>query len=99
VRSKARLLVAFSLLAAAGSAASQAPDPAPPPQERSAAPGPRLNLKLDKPADYARETPREGAAGGADGLPSLGANARPMPATPTPTTTRPFPADSERGER
>jgi hypothetical protein len=96
----APVIVAFSLLAASGLATPQAPKPAAT-EERPAsppAPGPRLNLKLDDPARYTRETPREG-----DGaLPSLGGDARRLPATSYPTpmeTTRPFPKDTERGER
>jgi hypothetical protein len=94
---KAALLVVLSCFAAA--AAAQAPQPAPT-EERAAAPRPRLNLKLDGAAQYSREAPREEARG-AESLPSLGANARPMPttSTPTPSSTRPYPKDTERGER
>lgn len=44
--------------------------------------------------------PREGADS-AERLPSLGGDARALPASPTPSTTTsgPYPKDSERGER
>ena len=89
--------VAFSLLAASGPASPQASKPAPA-EERPASSlvVPRLNLKLDNPAQYSQE--REG--GSADALPSLGGDARPLPAKgETPTSARPFPKDTERGER
>ncbi len=63
---KTPLFVAFSLLAAAGLAAAQAQAPAPAPSDAKASPPPpaqagtKLNLKLDNPAQYSRETPREG---------------------------------------
>jgi hypothetical protein len=98
---KALLFIALPLLAAAGPAASQAPKPAPqeerPAAAPEAAPGPRLNLKLDDAGRYTRETPREG--GSYEALPSLGDGARPLPTIPSSTSTRPFPKDSERGER
>jgi hypothetical protein len=98
---KAPLFIAFPLLAAAGPAAPEAPKPGPS-EERPASspvsPGPRLNLKLDDPARYTRETPREGN-GSADALPSVGGNARPLPASSTPTTPPSYPKDTERGER
>jgi hypothetical protein len=89
-----RLFFALSLLAAAGATAAEEPKETKPAasQER-----PTLNLKLDNPGQYAREAPQE-TGGKAEPLPSLGADARPVPTTPTPTTTRPFPADSERPE-
>jgi hypothetical protein len=74
------------LLAAGGAAAEEPKQP-----ERSEEP-PALNLKLDNPGKYARETPQEEKSA----LPSLGDTARPIPTTPMPTTTRPFPNDSER---
>lgn len=93
---KAPLVVAFLLLAGAGPAAPQTPKPGPP-EKRPAADGPRLNLKLDDPRQYTRETPGEGSAGA---LPSLGENARALPPpSPMSTTARPFPKDTERGER
>lgn len=96
-----RLVFALLLLAAAGPVAPQAPK-ADPSEERPAvspsSPAPRLNLKLDDPARYTREAPRE-SDGAAGALPTLGANARPVPVTPMPTTTRPFPEDTERRQR
>jgi hypothetical protein len=94
---KTPLLVAFSLLAAAGPVAAQAPAPAPSDakasQQPPAQPGTKLNLKLDNPAQYSRETPREG--GSADVLPSLGANARPIEkAAPSAERTSPYPPDT-----
>ena len=94
---KAALFFVFPLLAAADPAAPQAPKPAPP-EERPAAPAPQLNLRLDEPGRFARETPREDS-GSARALPSLGDNARPLPARSIPTTTQPFPKDAERSER
>ena len=83
-----RLLLAL-LLAAAGTAAAEEPKQPERSEER-----PRLNLKLDRPGQFARETPQEEKST----LPSLGDNARPVPTTPAPTTSRPFPEDSERRE-
>ena len=93
------LFVAFSLLAAAGPAAPQAPKPAPAPAEER--PAPRLNLKLDEPARfYTRETPADGAGGKstADNLPSLGGNPvslEPPTAPPSRPPSSPYPKDSE----
>jgi len=95
------LFVAFSLLAAAGPAAPQAPKPAPAPAEELS-PGPRLNLKFDEPARfYTRETPPEGAGGKstADNLPSLGGNPvslEPPPASRSRPASSPYPNDPER---
>jgi hypothetical protein len=96
---KSAVFVAFSLLAAAGPAAPQAPKPAPAPaEERPATP---LNLKLDGPARaYTRETPADGAGGksAADNLPSLGGNPvsleGPPASRPRPPSS-PYPNDSE----
>jgi len=96
---KAPLLVAFSLLGVAGPAAAEAPKPAPAEARLEAPPSPRppLNLKLENPSQYLREAPQERSAG--DGLPSLGANARPLPPpTPTPSTSTTYPTDSQRGQ-
>ena len=97
---KAPVFVALSLLAAAGPAAAQAPQaPKPAPAEER----PRLNLKLDNPGQYARETPREAAGGNKDAkdnLPSLGGNAvsfEPSPASRSRTPTSPYPKDTETG--
>jgi hypothetical protein len=94
---KAPAWIAIALLGAAGPGAAQAPKPDPA-AERPAAPAPRLNLKLDNPARYARESPVEG--GGA-ALPALGGDARPLPATspPTPNTAGTFNKDSQQGYR
>ena len=103
---KSAAFVAFSLLAAAGPAAPQAPKPAPAPAEERPASSPPttpLNLKLDQPARfYTRETPPDGAGGksAADNLPSLGGNAvtlerPPVSQSRSPSST-PFPQDSER---
>jgi hypothetical protein len=98
-----RLLVALALAAAALPAAAQTSAPAEerPPSSRAApppSPAPRLNLKLDNPAQYSRETPRDGA--GAELLPALGGDARPIPARPLSNPLDgPFPKDSQRGER
>jgi len=94
---KTPLFVAFSLLAAAGPAAPQAPAPAPSDaktsQQPPAQPERKLNLKLDNPAQYSRETPRDG--GSADVLPSLGADARPVEkTTPSAVRTTPYPTDT-----
>ena len=74
------ILVAFSLIACA--AVAQAPKPAAteerPAAPQTTAPRPPLNLKLDNPSQYTTVLPREKA--GADGLPALGADARPLPA-------------------
>ena len=98
------LSVAFSLLAASGLAMSQAPKPAPAEEKPASpvasplpAPGPRLNLKLDDAGRYAQEN-----GGSTDALPSLGGDARLLQRAPDPTPTssaRPFPKDTERGER
>ncbi|HEY8251144.1 MAG TPA: hypothetical protein VIG70_11085 [Burkholderiales bacterium] len=99
---KTSLLVAFVLLAAAGPAAPQAPAPAPSDAKASpqppAQPAPKLNLKLDNPAQYSRETPREGG-GSPDVLPSLGADARTMEkAAPlSGSRTSPYPAEPSAG--
>ncbi|HZO01921.1 MAG TPA: hypothetical protein VFB93_12035 [Burkholderiales bacterium] len=98
---KRAAFAALSLSAAAAVASDQAPKPAPA-EERSAPPAapaaPRLNLRLDNPGGYARETPREGAADAA--LPALGGDARTLPARTLATPLDgPFPKDSDRGER
>jgi hypothetical protein len=51
----------------------------------------------EEPKETKPAAPQE-TGGKAEPLPSRGAEARPVPTTPTPTTTRPFPADSERPE-
>jgi hypothetical protein len=89
-----RILFALSLAAAAGALATEPPKPAPPPAPEPQ-PGPRLNLKLDNPGRYAQEAPRESG----EPLPTLGGDARAMPAVPTVPSTRPFPKDTERGEK
>ena len=79
---KASLFVAFAFLAAAGPAAPQTQQPAPAAKEerpaapQTTAPRPPLNLKLDNPSQYTTESPRQKT----DGLPALGADARPLPA-------------------
>jgi hypothetical protein len=96
------LFIALAL--AAGAVAAQAQKP-PAQEERPSVstsvsntePAPRLNLRLDDAARYSREVPREGA--GSAPLPTLGGDARPLPAQRMSTTDRPFPPDSERGER
>ncbi|HWM43020.1 MAG TPA: hypothetical protein VNP36_11325 [Burkholderiales bacterium] len=97
---KAPLFAAFSLLFAPGLGMSQAPQPAPaeePPASRlaspAASPGPRLNLKLDNPAQYSREMPKD--SGSAERLPSLGGDARSLPARdPTASRNAVYPQDS-----
>ena len=93
-----RRLVALAF-AAALPAAAQTPAPAPSsaqaPQQPAAQPGTSLNLKLNDPARYTRETPRDG--GSADVLPSLGGDARSLPArdsTPARSSTSPYPQDT-----
>jgi hypothetical protein len=99
---KLAILAALAFVAAAVPAAAQAPAPTPtaaqPPQQPAPQAGSGLNLKLDDAAGYTRETPREGG-GSAEALPSVGGNARPLPASSTSTATQPFPKDTERGER
>ena len=71
------LLCVLPLLA--GVAAAQ-PTEKPKPaarEEKPPAPAPRLNLRLDNPAQYARETPKEDAD--TRSLPGLGAGALPLP--------------------
>jgi hypothetical protein len=103
---KAPLFAAFSLLVAPGLGMPQAPQPAPaqePPASSrasaAASPGPRLNLKLDNPAQYSRETPKD--SGSADALPSLGGDARSLPvvrdSTPTRNSSSPYPQDTNPG--
>ena len=95
-----RRLVALAF-AAAWPAAAQTPAPA---EERPASPrasppaspGPRLNLKLDNPAQYSRETPKD--SGSAEPLPALGGDARSLPARePASSRTSPYPQDSNPG--
>jgi len=100
---KLSLLAAFALLAAAGPAAPQAPAPAPSDAKASPQPpaqtGPKLNLKLDNPAQYSRETPREDGRS-ADLLPSLGADARVVEkekAPPSGARTSPYPSEPSPG--
>jgi hypothetical protein len=89
-------LAACALLGAAPAAAqTKEPASAAPPPERSAAERPRLNLKLDKPGAWATVTPQADRA--ADGLPSLGADARPQDRTPDASARRPFPQDATPG--
>ncbi len=97
-----RRLAALAFAAAAWPAAAQTPAPA---EERPASPsaspapspGPRLNLKLDNPAQYSRETPKD--SGSAEPLPSLGGDARSLPARDpardsTSSRNSPYPQDS-----
>jgi hypothetical protein len=84
MKSAPALLVACALLAASGPAASQAPAPAQAPaaaqqpQQPPPAAGTSLNLKLDE-AELRRPQIRFGPVDkDTDGLPSLGANARPI---------------------
>jgi hypothetical protein len=57
-----------------------------------------LNLRLDNPSQYVTEVPVEKSAPGA--LPSLGADARTLPSgAPASSSSRPYPKDTERGER
>jgi len=97
---KMSLLAAFALLAAAGPAAPQAPAPAPSDAKASPQPpaqtGPKLNLKLDNPAQYSREAPREGGESAV--LPSLGADARVVEKAPlSGARTSPYPQDTNPG--
>ena len=93
-----RVFLTLWLLAAAGAAAAQETKKEPPPETKTEQerPAPRLNLKLENPGQYARETPPE--TGKADPLPSLGGDARVVTPVPTAPSTRPFPKDTERGE-
>jgi hypothetical protein len=95
-----RRLAALAFAAAAWPAAAQTPAPA---EERPASspaspapsPSPRLNLKLDNPAQYSRETPQD--SGSAELLPALGGDARSLPATastPSRNASSPYPQDS-----
>jgi hypothetical protein len=96
---KTPIFVALSLLGAAGAAGAQAPKPAPA-EERGAAPGPRLNLKLDDAARYTRETPREDAdgKGAAGNLPSLGGDSVSLERAPrSDSRPSPIPKDTEAG--
>jgi hypothetical protein len=99
---RAPLFAAFSLLVAPSLGMPQTPQPAPaeerpasPPASPAASPGPRLNLKLDNPAQYSRETPQD--SGSAELLPALGGDARSLPAresTPSRNSSSPYPQDS-----
>ena len=83
-----------ALCGLAGHAAAQAQKA----EEKRAdpAPAPRLNLKLDNPAQFVRETPPPEPAKGADGLPSLGGNAATLERTPTRAERpSPYPKDTE----
>ena len=92
---KSALLIA--LMAAAACVFAQAPKQVPPEEREPAKPAPRLNLKLDNPGQYAREVPRDDKTG--DGLPTLGANARPLPKPDVPVHARPYTVDSERANQ
>ena len=60
------------------------------------APAPRLNLKLDNPAQFVRETPPPEPVKGAETLPSLGGNAMTLERTPTRVERpSPYPKDTE----
>jgi hypothetical protein len=92
-------MVALAFIATAAPATAQAPAPAPsdakaPPQP-PAQPGTKLNLKLDNPGQYTRETPRDS---GAEVLPGLGADARPIEkAPPSGARTSPYPSEPSAG--
>jgi len=62
-------------------------------------PAPRLNLKLDNPAQFVRETPPAEPGKGTDALPSLGGNAVTLerPAAPRVERPSPYPKDVETG--
>jgi hypothetical protein len=103
MRSTLARIVALAFVATAAPAAAQAPAAAAPsdakaPQQPPAQPGTKLNLKLDNPAQYSRETPRDG---GAEVLPALGSNARPIPIEQAPprsgARTSPYPPDTNPG--
>ena len=74
---------------------AQTATPAPAPAEERAAPStpakpaPRLNLRLDDAASYAREAPREEGATPTGSLPTLGGNAAPLEQAPLPRRDTP----------
>jgi hypothetical protein len=93
-----RTLAPFALSLVTGIAAAQAPKPAAkdeqpvaPPAAPARAP---LNLKLDNPSQYATQLPREK---GAEGLPTLGSDARPLPAPDPDSPRNPYPKDTTPG--
>lgn len=94
------LLLAGALLCAAGTALAQDKKPAageekPAPEQRRP-----LNLRLDNPSQYVTEEPVDKSGTPAGALPSLGADARTLPSgAATSTSSRPYPKDTERGER
>ena len=85
------------LLAAGAAGAQNTPEQKRPEEKRTEpAPAPRLNLKLDNPAQFVREAPPPDPAKGAETLPSLGGNAMTLERTPTRSERpSPFPKDSE----
>jgi hypothetical protein len=92
------LLLTAALLGASGIALAQEKKPAPTEEKPATEQRRPLNLRLDNPSQYATEMPVEKSAPGA--LPSLGADARTLPSgAPASTSSRPFPKDTERGER
>ena len=81
----------FACLLAAGAGAQTQK-----PEEKRAESPPRLNLKLDNPAQFVRETPPAEPGKGADTLPSLGGNAVTLERTPTRAERPPpYPKDTE----
>ena len=89
------------LLVVAGQALAQ-PAPQQEPERKGAPSEPRLNLRLDESELRAlsRNTsvpPAPSEEKNTDGLPTLGGDARKFePATPSPSSRRPYPGDSER---
>jgi hypothetical protein len=87
------------LLLVAGAATAQSPAPAPQPKQEE--PPRRLNLSIDGidsgPRGHLRFGPSESEKD-SGGLPSLGADAREMPKTPsTGARTSPYPPDTNPG--
>ena len=93
------LFLSGALLCAAGIALAQEKKPAAMEEKPATEQRRPLNLRLDNPSQYVTEVPVEkNATPGA--LPSLGADARTLPSgAPTTTSSRPYPKDTERGER
>ena len=92
-----QVLIAALLCGMASHAVAQAQKPDEKRAEPAPAPAPaqRLNLKLDNPAQFVRETPAD-ASKGTETLPSLGGNAMTLERTPTRSERpSPFPKDSE----
>ena len=85
------LLLACAVLSAAAQEAKET-KPAPRPERRP------LNLKLDNPGSWATVAPTPAPKDPNSALPSLGEDARTMPAeVPRSSTKSPFPEDSNPG--